>query len=265
MLREVLPEMRLLTCTILLIGFCSLSHGQFIGVEPDFEEDEALLWAYNSYPCPVTLSATASNIDTTFKKYIPDNEKRALIKSDSLRDLIVNARDMLSYNFVLGNPKAVHDESYQYSLPYPPGSSYKLTQGNDTPFSHNVPIAKYAYDFAMPEGSFISAARSGVVGFVLDHNVVGGNSKQLKDKSNRILVCHDDGTVAAYGHLQHKGGLVEVGDRVFVGQVIGLSGNTGYSTSPHLHFTVLIGDESIPIKFRNRGSNLVEGQVYEHK
>lgn len=257
--------MRILSCVILLIGFCSISYGQYIGVEPDFEGDEDLLWAYNNYPCPVTLSATAPTIDTTFKAYIPKKEKRALIRGDSLHNFIINSKQMLSFNFILGNPEAVHDDTYRYNLPYPSGSSYMLTQGNNTDYSHSGPIAKYAYDFAMPEGSFVSAARSGVVGFVLDHFEIGGNNKNLKDKSNRVLVCHNDGTVAVYAHLQHKGALVEIGDRVFVGQVIGLSGNTGYTTSPHLHFTVLSGDESIPIKFRNRSSNLVEGQAYEHK
>lgn len=257
--------MRILSCVILLIGLFNICHGQYIGVEPELEGDENLLWAYNNYPCPITLSATAPTIDTTFKAYIPKKEKRALIRGDSHSDFIAKPKQMLSFDFLLGNPDAVHDDLYQYNLPYPPGSSYILTQGNNTAYSHSGPIGKYAYDFAMPEGSFVSAARSGVVGFVADHFKIGGNNKSLKDKSNRVLVCHNDGTVAVYAHLKYKGVLVEVGDRVFVGQVLGLSGNTGYTTSPHLHFTVLVGDESIPIQFRNRNSNLVEGQKYEHK
>jgi murein DD-endopeptidase MepM/ murein hydrolase activator NlpD len=51
-----------------------------------------------------------------------------------------------------------------------------------------------------------------------------------------VLLTHGDGYETMYGHLSRV--LVARGDRVRVGQVIALSGNSGRSTAPHLHFEV---------------------------
>lgn len=51
---------------------------------------------------------------------------------------------------------------------------------------------------------------------------------------------HEDGTFGEYSHLLHLGTLVEKGDIVEQNQEIGFSGNTGYSSGPHLHFAVFI-------------------------
>jgi hypothetical protein len=65
-------------------------------------------------------------------------------------------------------------------------------------------------------------------------------------------VRHSDETVAEYVHLQMDGALVEAGDRVVAGDVIGLSGNTGRSSSPRLHFALRRRDKdgpSVPARF----------------
>jgi murein DD-endopeptidase MepM/ murein hydrolase activator NlpD len=63
-----------------------------------------------------------------------------------------------------------------------------------------------------------------------------------------ISVDHGGGVVTRYGHLKTRE--VKVGDKVFKGQEIGLSGNTGYSTGPHLHFEVVIhGTPVNPLKY----------------
>jgi murein DD-endopeptidase MepM/ murein hydrolase activator NlpD len=72
--------------------------------------------------------------------------------------------------------------------------------------------------------------------------------------ANFIVVMHDDGTTGEYYHLQQDGSLVEVGDKVIAGQQIGLSGNTGHTTMPHLHFAVYRATnrarpQSIPVNF----------------
>jgi len=51
-----------------------------------------------------------------------------------------------------------------------------------------------------------------------------------------ILLQHVDGYQSMYGHLSRR--LVAQGDSVVAGQVIGLSGNTGRSSAPHLHFEI---------------------------
>jgi murein DD-endopeptidase MepM/ murein hydrolase activator NlpD len=115
----------------------------------------------------------------------------------------------------------------------------------------------------MDEGSWVTAIRGGVVGFVRDNNDVRGTEEKFRHKGNQILICHDDGTVAIYAHLKQKGSLVNIGDKIFAGQPIGLSGNTGFSTTPHLHLVVMVGTQSIPIQFRNLPDTLVQGLTYK--
>ena len=52
------------------------------------------------------------------------------------------------------------------------------------------------------------------------------------------MIEHAGGSRAGYWHLQHNGAFVKEGDVVKKGQVIGLSGKTGYAWTPHLHFLV---------------------------
>lgn len=81
---------------------------------------------------------------------------------------------------------------------------------------------------------------------------------------------HNDGTFADYAHLKLNGSAVKEGDSVKKGQLIGYSGDTGFSSGPHLHFSVFINriDGSrtfIPTKFRtlnNEATILVEGNSY---
>jgi murein DD-endopeptidase MepM/ murein hydrolase activator NlpD len=56
--------------------------------------------------------------------------------------------------------------------------------------------------------------------------------------ANFVVILHSDGTTGEYYHLAEGGALVEVGDNVVRGQAIALSGNTGHTTMPHLHFAV---------------------------
>jgi murein DD-endopeptidase MepM/ murein hydrolase activator NlpD len=84
-----------------------------------------------------------------------------------------------------------------------------------------------------------------------------------------VKIYHSDGTFADYVHLRYGGVLVEVGEEVRAGDVIGLSGNTGYSTQPHLHFAVhqptLFGSKTVPTLFygeQGRAVRPVEKAAY---
>ena len=90
----------------------------------------------------------------------------------------------------------------------------------------------------MPEGTEIRAARAGVVVNVRQDVAVGGPDLALKKDFNYVIVRHDDGTFAEYNHLQKNGVRAKVGQKVDVGALLGLSGNTGFSSGPHLHFAV---------------------------
>lgn len=129
----------------------------------------------------------------------------------------------------------VDDSSYVYSLPYEPGTSHRIVQGYFGPFSHQE---RAALDFKMKRGTKILAAREGVVVRVKEDGRKGGWNRKYRSEGNNIVIRHADGSRAGYWHLQHNGALVEMGDTVRRGQVIGLSGKTGYAAMPHLHFLV---------------------------
>ena len=124
-----------------------------------------------------------------------------------------------------------------YSLPFEKGRSCRVGQGYNGRLSHRG-VNQYAVDFAMPEGTIVCAARAGVVVDLKESSDTGGPDKEHADESNYVSIAHADGAIGEYHHLQLDGVLVEIGDRVAVGQAIARSGNTGYSTFPHLHFGV---------------------------
>lgn len=174
-----------------------------------------------------------------------------------------------NYNYYMGFPDdAEHDDGHAYVLPFEAGKRFRVMQGYNGKFSHEGWIA-YSIDFDMPQGTVICAARGGVVTAVKSDSNVGGPDKKFKKLGNYIVVFHDDGTNSQYVHLKYGGSFVKVGDRVKAGQPIGLSGNTGWSTDPHLHFMVLkpvkMGFQSIPVKFSAEGGDPVElryGKTY---
>lgn len=151
----------------------------------------------------------------------------------------------------------LQDPEPEYQLPWLDGKRFRCIQGVNGSFSHKD---MHAYDFDLPEGESIVAARSGRVTYVKEDSDQGGNDRKFMNDANSILIDHGDGTAALYGHLKKDGALVEVGDFVFTGEVIGLSGKTGFASDPHLHFEVLKGQKSIPIKFAH--GEVREGRRY---
>ena len=159
-----------------------------------------------------------------------------------------------------GKLNVKHDDEYAYSLPYTPGSRYRVEQDKNGVFSHQD---SQAIDWAMPEGTPVHAARAGQVIDVTEKFLIGGASEALKDKGNNIKILHSDGSIGAYVHLMHEGAVVKVGDEVSAAQLIGYSGNTGYSTGPHLHFEVYgidkhLNEVPVPIRFKVGKSRIAE-------
>jgi hypothetical protein len=143
-------------------------------------------------------------------------------------------------------------KSSLFVLPYPVGKTYLCTQGYGEP-NHHSELRKYALDFAMPIGSFVTAARNGRVVFIVESFEDGDYGE---GKENVLVIQHDDGTFSRYVHLTKFGALVNLDQIVLQGEPIGLSGNTGQSIFPHLHFDVtgsLSGRDAqtVPVCFKN--------------
>jgi hypothetical protein len=150
-----------------------------------------------------------------------------------------------------------HDES-PYLLPWPGGVTWICGQGNWGIVTHRDKSC-YSWDFSMPIGSPVCAARDGEVIFVMDEN--DGSVNPLlstdieKNPGNGIQIRHADGTIAIYWHIRKGGARVSKAQKVKQGDLIAESGNVGFTTSPHLHFTVYSNNyfdfRSIPISFRD--------------
>ena len=135
--------------------------------------------------------------------------------------------------------KFINDTSYIYSLPFENKKKVFLIQAYDSKMSHK---GEYALDFKIKKKTKICAARDGVVIAARGDSNKGGLKSENMSDGNHISIQHSDGSVANYWHLLKDGALVKVGDTIVKGQVIGLSGNTGYSAFPHLHFEVVGND-----------------------
>ena len=141
-----------------------------------------------------------------------------------------------SYSVIdLKNGKFKDDSSYIYTLPFEVKKKVFLIQGYESMFSHK---GEKALDFKVKNGTKVYAARNGIVTATREDSDKRGLKPENLSDGNYILIQHEDGSVANYWHFQKESVLVNVGDTVQTGQLIGLSGNTGYSAFPHLHFEV---------------------------
>ncbi|MHB1345412.1 MAG: peptidoglycan DD-metalloendopeptidase family protein [Thermoleophilia bacterium] len=146
-----------------------------------------------------------------------------------------------------------------FQLPYAAGSVFWVTQGNAGPYTHQArgPL-EFAWDFLMGEGTMVVAARAGRVVAVEGGMSGGGLSDLYGGRANYVLVMHADGRYSLYLHLATAGVLVSPGQWVEAGEGIGLSGSTGFSSGPHLHFQVQGAElptvgRSLPVAFPEVG------------
>jgi murein DD-endopeptidase MepM/ murein hydrolase activator NlpD len=165
------------------------------------------------------------------------------------------------FEYSLGDPAGA-SMAYRYPLPWR-GGPFRVSQGANGQYSHFGPKNRYAIDIAMPEGTPIIAARGGVV--IKTENSQDGRGTDAS--GNFVRVLHNDGTMGVYLHLKKGSVSVREGQRVAVGNPLALSGNTGNSSGPHLHFVVQrntgMGLVSIPYQFNqsvNALPNFVVGK-----
>jgi murein DD-endopeptidase MepM/ murein hydrolase activator NlpD len=150
-----------------------------------------------------------------------------------------------------GDATVTSPAEYIYSLPFQKGKSFGVHQGYNGNFSHQ---GENALDFTMPIGTEVVAARDGVVVKVVENNDQACPERSCSQFNNYILIYHNDGTFSNYVHLKQNGAVVKEGDVVKQNDLIGYSGNTGFTNGPHLHFMVFIQridkQETLRTRFR---------------
>lgn len=223
----------------------------------------------NRFHAPVELFLRFRQI-SGYEYPDPDEPLRWVIPAASERTLLTLVRKGTAearateyeYTYQIGDPRARHSPSRPYRVPFSVASAYPVTQAYPDIVTHSTPDSYHAVDIAMPVGTDIVAARAGVVFDVSSDNYRSGTDRERDGPAaNVIKILHDDGTWAIYAHLNWNSIRVKPGDRVARGEYIADSGNTGFSTGPHLHFAVLrnagLMSESVPVTFEGANSAVV--------
>ena len=217
----------------------------------------------NIYPVTIKVIAKYKNL-----KPSPNTPKELVLAANSVVDYttlkVENGPSYYSYKYswIMGSKDAKHKDNYIYRLPYKIGTTHRVSQGYNGRRTHKGRSA-YSIDFPMPEGTKIYASRAGLVVKTKSNSNIGGYDKKFASSGNYVRILHDDGTLATYYHLKYNGVLVHVGQEVPRGFAIGYSGNTGYSSGPHLHFSVFKAinasqTQTIAVKISSK-EGLIEG------
>ena len=215
---------------------------------------------------PVFVNMNSST-ELPLRTVVPARSRQSLLTIHSTNPAR-SGRWRWRWSWTTGVLHADHDSSARYLIPWSSSQRYKVGKGIGGSGSHTGK-ASYAFDFRLPSGTTVRAARAGAVVRVVEHFVEGGPEERFKKRANTVFILHSDGTIARYLHLQPQGALVELGDSVRAGDPIGLSGNTGHSHRPHLHFDVFAVDDelerqTIAVRFANgtaRGFVPTTGQM----
>ncbi len=268
--------MKLFLLIFLLCSFIGVSAEHNVNVYVEENGDGFRMYADNYEFCPVSIEVTfkLANLESS------EGSKKVFVipaksKKNKVTDLITIREGKafkMSYTMKMtfGNINSDYDKDFKYYLPLKKNVPYKLSQGYNGRASHqNV----YALDFMMPSGTEIYAARGGTVIEVVESHNKSCNHSSCNKYNNYITVYHDDGSFSEYNHIKRNGSIVKEGEIIEIGQLIGYSGNTGWTTGPHLHFSIFlerIGKrETIPTKFLvgdgSKAELLVERKYYKRQ
>lgn len=254
----------LLIAFLLIASFCEAKHK--IKVYYEKIENGYNIYADNNEFCSVSIKI---NFNVKNLNIDGGNNKVYVVKAKKKKQLLTSLKVSkngkaykLSYkswtNYGIHNNKD-YDKDYVYDLPYKTSNKFKVYQGYNGSFSHQN---ENSLDFTMPVGTEIMSIREGIVIEVVDKNNKNCGREECKKYNNLIKIYHPDGTFAQYVHIKQNGSKVKVGDKVSKGQLIGYSGNVGWSTGPHLHLVVYnqnIDDRiTLKTKFKTGDGNTVE-------
>ena len=251
----------LLIATFCLSVFCAASQGQ-VKLYHEKDGQKILVYANNDLYCPASVKLDLKVTNLRCEGPCPEwvlltaKAQKQLVTTLIPADLKKPFQFGYGFRWFYGNTlSTTHAADQPYYLPFEKGKEFRLVQGYDGPTSHK---GQNALDFNMPEGTALTAAREGIVVRVVQNFNTSCAEERCKEFNNSIVVYHSDGTFGEYTHIRMNGSLVQPGSVVKAGQLIGYSGNTGWSHGPHLHFMVYTFKENgiytIPTKFKNNNA-----------
>ena len=250
--------MRIVSTCLILIGLgassatadtrCFDDRRFCFAVEPD--DNGYSLSLYRGDPLPVVVTLYSSQLPSHHVTHFLNDDRHI-----ELTHLSNPAQfwQSMQVRWTPGVLNATHDDSVRYSSPLKGIENHPVVQGYNGNYSHTGG-SRYALDFAADVGTPVYAARAGIVIDTKSDSNTGGPSEDFARQANYVALLHDDGTTGEYYHLKYHGVNVERGEQVARGALIGYSGNTGFSSLPHLHFAVYRAKghgqfESLPIRF----------------
>jgi hypothetical protein len=121
------------------------------------------------------------------------------------------------------------------SLPFLPGTEFKISQGAFGKYTHNDRGHEYTWDFDVPLGTPILSVRDGTALQVFEPGLGGGCDPKFNESAQNIKIRHLDGTVAQYVHIQSR---VKPGEHVRKGQIIAVTALNGFICNPQLDFGI---------------------------
>jgi murein DD-endopeptidase MepM/ murein hydrolase activator NlpD len=246
--------------------------------------DRVIEVAHNHFAVPIVIQWQLDHLDNLAPTGVvsgirllppasaPNGDGPAVVLTTSqIQDPRLAYHRELGFHARFGDP-AARPTAYAYRLPYRAGKTFAVLQGFHGAFS-NRGSNEYAIDFDCPVATPVLATRPGVV---VVTNAAAQGSGTTSDyleyrRTNFVLVLHDDGTLGEYMHLSPSGVEVHPGQRIERGDELALSGNTGFSSTPHLHFQVMTAGEdgvsarSFPFRIAVTAARIeepVQGRAY---
>ena len=160
-----------------------------------------------------------------------------------------------TYRWRIGSFKAIHDDKFQYVLPYRVGEAYEVVDGfRELNFYQGE--GQHAIAFSMKLGTPVYASRGGTV-VEMVKTIKVNKERNKKALGNYVKIRHWDKTIGVYAYFEPGGIFVELGDRVYTGRHLGFSNYTGIVVNPSLHFEVHNptpdgGRKTLPVFFQTK-------------